>query len=85
MAISTLFLREHNRICTHLKGDNPGWDDERLFQTARMINTVILMKLVVEEYISHIAGVHAFVFDPFSQHAEKEVKKMILLFPSSFL
>jgi prostaglandin-endoperoxide synthase 2 len=54
-AISTLFLREHNRICTELERDNPGWDDERVFQTARNINIVLLIKLVVEEYINHIS------------------------------
>lgn len=63
-AISTLFLREHNRICTQLHAHNPGWDDERLFQTARMINTVLLMKLVVQDYINHIAGSDIFRFDP---------------------
>jgi prostaglandin-endoperoxide synthase 2 len=54
-AINTLFLREHNRLCTMLELDNPGWDDGRVFQTARNINIVLLIKLVVEEYINHIS------------------------------
>ena len=54
-AINTLFLREHNRLCTMLERDNPGWDDERVFQTARNINIVLLIKVVVEEYINHIS------------------------------
>jgi prostaglandin-endoperoxide synthase 2 len=54
-AINTLFLREHNSLCTMLERDNPGWDDERVFQTARNINIVLLIKLVVEEYINHIS------------------------------
>ncbi len=62
-AISTLFLREHNRICDELFQRNPGWDDERLFQTARMINTVLLLKMVVEDYINHIAGHRLFKLD----------------------
>lgn len=64
VAISTLFMREHNRICAQLAENNPLWDDERLFQTARMINTVILLKLVIEDYINHISGVRIFKFDP---------------------
>jgi prostaglandin-endoperoxide synthase 2 len=53
--MNTLFLREHNRICGVLQQKNPNWDDERLFQTARNILIVILIKIVVEEYINHIS------------------------------
>jgi prostaglandin-endoperoxide synthase 2 len=63
VAMSTLFLREHNRLCRELQARNPGWDDERLFQTARMINIVLLLRVVVEDYINHIAGHPLFVFD----------------------
>lgn len=63
VAINTLFMREHNRICVDLKEHNPGWDDERLFQTARMINTVLLLKVVVEDYINHIAGKRIFTLE----------------------
>ena len=63
VAISTLFLREHNRLCKDLQALNPAWDDERLFQTARMINMVMLLRIVVEDYINHIAGHKIFVFD----------------------
>jgi len=60
VAISTIFMREHNRLAAGLKARNPGWNDERLFQTARNINIVILMKLVVEDYINHILGAKLF-------------------------
>ena len=70
VAISTLFLREHNRICGELAKNNPEWDDERLFQTARMINIVLLMKLVVVDYINHISGTDIFQFD--THFAEKQ-------------
>lgn len=63
VAISTMFMREHNRICVELKKQNSLWDDERLFQTARMINIIILLKLVVVDYINHISGVDVFKFD----------------------
>jgi hypothetical protein len=53
--MGVLFLREHNRIARSLKAEYPGWDDERLFQTARNTLTVILIRIVVEEYINHIS------------------------------
>lgn len=68
-ALDVLFLREHNRIAGllakeyELGRERPAWDrrmsvaelDERLFQTTRLIMVVLLLKLVVEEYIRHIA------------------------------
>jgi prostaglandin-endoperoxide synthase 2 len=54
-SVNTLFLREHNRLCTLLERANPDWNDERVFQTARNINIVLLIKVVVEEYINHIS------------------------------
>lgn len=63
--MSVLFLREHNRIARELQRAY-GWrDDERLFQTARNILTVILIKIVVEEYINHISSSRfKFLADP---------------------
>ena len=53
-----LFLREHNRIARELSAANDGWDDEQLFQTARNVLIVLLLKIVVEEYIHHISAAH---------------------------
>ncbi len=54
-AISTIFIREHNRICGELARVYPAWDDHRLFHTARNINIVMLLCLVINEYINHLA------------------------------
>jgi len=65
LLMTTLFLREHNNICDAIKHEKSlVGDDEKIFQTARMINIVVLMKLVVSEYIAHISG-HSYIqFDP---------------------
>jgi prostaglandin-endoperoxide synthase 2 len=63
--LTVLFLREHNRVARQLAERHPRWDDERLFQTARNILIVLLIKLVVEEYINHITPYHfRFTLDP---------------------
>ena len=65
--LNVLFLREHNRIARELAEASPEWgnDDDRLFETARNVLTVLLIKLAIEEYINHIAPYHfRFRLDP---------------------
>ena len=69
--LTVLFLREHNRIAGELAREHPDWDDTRLFETTRNILTVLLIKLVIEEYINHIAPYHfEFRFDPTAFYSE---------------
>jgi hypothetical protein len=43
--LHALFAGEHNAICDHLKGAYPDWDDNRLFNVARLINAAVMAKI----------------------------------------
>ena len=43
--LHTLFAREHNAICDHLKRSYPDWDDNRLFNVARLVNAAVMAKI----------------------------------------
>jgi hypothetical protein len=48
--LHTLFAKEHNAICDHLKGSYPTWDDEKLFLTARLVNSALSAKIHTVEW-----------------------------------
>ena len=48
--LHTLFTKEHNAICDELKKKNPDWDDQKLFQTARLINAAVMAKIHTVEW-----------------------------------
>jgi prostaglandin-endoperoxide synthase 2 len=58
--MSTLFLREHNRIAKLIaeahKGD-PKWNSDRVFETTRNTLIAVLLRVVIEDYINHITPV----------------------------
>jgi hypothetical protein len=52
--LHALFALEHNAICDALKKHNPRWDDERLFQQARLVNAALLAKIHTVEWSTSI-------------------------------
>ncbi len=48
--LHTLFAREHNAICDRLKPTYPDWDDNRLFNVARLINAALIAKIYSIEW-----------------------------------
>jgi len=43
--LHTLFALEHNAICDRLRLEYPHWDDDQLFQTARLVNAALIAKI----------------------------------------
>lgn len=46
----TLFVREHNAICDELKISYPQWEDNRLFNVARLVNAAVMAKIHTVEW-----------------------------------
>ena len=55
--MNTLWLREHNRLACELAVRHESWSDDQVFETARNIVIVEFIKIVVEDYINHIAPI----------------------------
>ena len=56
--LQTLFTREHNAICEPAaRAQYPAWDDEEIFQRARLVNAALIAKIHTVEWtpavISH--------------------------------
>ncbi|WP_438310016.1 peroxidase family protein [Streptomyces sp. HUAS TT3] len=45
-----LFTKEHNAICDMVRSHHPTWDDERIFHTARLVNTALIAKIHTVEW-----------------------------------
>ena len=54
--LHTVFALEHNAICDQLQGAYPDWDDDRLFETARLINVAVMAKIHTVEWTPAILG-----------------------------
>jgi hypothetical protein len=48
--LHTLFTREHNTLCEHLRREYPQWTDDRVFNTARLVNAALMAKIHTVEW-----------------------------------
>ena len=53
---ATIWMREHNRVCDVLKKVHPEFDDERLFQTTKLVMMGETLKIVIEDYVQHLSN-----------------------------
>jgi hypothetical protein len=52
----TLFTHEHNAICDRLREAYALWDDEEIFQRARLVNAALLAKIHTVEWTPAVFG-----------------------------
>jgi hypothetical protein len=43
--LHSLFMREHNTICDHLHARHPDFDDQQLYDKARLVNSALMAKI----------------------------------------
>lgn len=71
-AYSTIWVREHNRVCDELFKVHPDWDDERLYQTARLIIIGEVIKITIEDYVQHLSQYNLrLTFEPHLTHGTR--------------
>ncbi|KAJ3164881.1 hypothetical protein HK101_000344, partial [Irineochytrium annulatum] len=51
-----LWVREHNNVCDMLAANNPSWDDEHIFQVARLITSALNAKIHTVEWTPALLG-----------------------------
>ena len=51
-----LFAAEHNAICALLEKEHRGWSQDRLFDTARLINAAVMAKIHTVEWTPAVVG-----------------------------
>lgn len=57
--IHTIFMREHNRIVEGLRGVNPHWDAEKLFEHARRILIAETQHITYNEFLPRVLSWNA--------------------------
>jgi hypothetical protein len=82
-SLHTLFVKEHNAIAAYLKGHYPTWDDEKLFLTARLVNSALMAKIHTVEWTPGIlatpvlkAAMHANWYGALPQWAAKHLPRI---------
>eukprot|EP00920_Eleutheroschizon_duboscqi_P013834 GHVT01032404.1.p1 GENE.GHVT01032404.1~~GHVT01032404.1.p1 ORF type:complete len:520 (-),score=73.63 GHVT01032404.1:933-2492(-) len=67
MSLHVIFLREHNRLATMYKAQNPTWTDDDVFHHARALNIAQYQHISIREWIPALVGPVSFAVSPLSR------------------
>lgn len=54
--LHVVFMREHNAICDRLHAEHPSWEDQQLYDHARLVNAALIAKIHTVEWTPGILG-----------------------------
>ena len=54
--LTTVFLRNHNKLARQLQRLHPNWQDEQLYQEARKINSAIIQHITYTDFMDEMLG-----------------------------
>ncbi len=72
-AVTTLFMREHNRWVGALKAGHPSWSGDQLYDMAKAITTAEYQNIVYQEYLPLLIGPVLGPYRGYNPHVDAEV------------
>jgi len=72
ITMHTLWMREHNRLCDLVKAENPGWNDEQIYQKVRKIIGGMLQSIVFNEWLPSL-GVNVNDFNGYKPEVRTQI------------
>ncbi len=71
-ATHTMFVREHNRWADRISAEQPAWDDERVYQTARKIVGAEIQKITYEEWLPSL-GINLDEYQGYDENVDPSI------------
>ena len=69
-SMHTLWFREHNRVAEKLRGFNPEWDGDRIYEESRKIVGAVMQHITYTNWLPTIVGqvwTSTMIFFPFGR------------------
>ena len=75
IAIHTLFVREHNRICDELASENPGWSSDKIYKIAKKKVSAYLQGITYFEWLPS-QGIDLPAYNWYNDQADPSIRNV---------